>query len=214
MNPPIASRQAGRERPAKRFDETARQVVALKCAAAAMRVKASPIPAYRPLPPLERLRALFVYRPETGELVNRVTRGGLRSGQVARLAAPERHGGYVTVYVDRVPFRAHRIAWKVRFGRDPVGQLDHVNGNRADNRIENLREVTPLENSRNRHTVRGKVSALGISLRRDGAFVADIGVGSRIVHLGAYDALECAIAARRYAESILFTLPGGDRRAA
>lgn len=106
----------------RRFDETARQVVALKCAAAAMRAKPSPMPTYRPLPPLERLQALFDYRPDTGELINRVQRGGLRPGQVAGLSAPEKHGGYVTVYADCVPFRAHRIAFKLHYGRDPVGQ--------------------------------------------------------------------------------------------
>lgn len=207
-------KQAGRSRPVKTFDETARQVVALRCVAAAMHVKESPVPVYRPLPPLERLRALFEYRPDSGELVNRVTRGGLKAGQVAGLVAPERHGGYVVVYIDYVAHRAHRIVWKLHFGRDPVGQLDHVNGNRADNRIANLREATPLQNARNRHKPTGRIPVVGVWPQRNGRIAAGIGVADRTIHLGEFDALECAVAARRFAEAILFALPGGDRSAA
>lgn len=46
---------------------------------------------------------------------------------------------------------AHRLIWKIHTGRDPVGLIDHINGVRYDNRIENLRDVPIHVNNLNRH---------------------------------------------------------------
>jgi hypothetical protein len=58
--------------------------------------------------------------------------------------------GYVFITVEnRKAIRAHRLAWYKTYGVFPTNEIDHINGNRSDNRIENLREVTRLENMHN-----------------------------------------------------------------
>jgi len=59
--------------------------------------------------------------------------------------------GYRDVRCFNTVEKEHRIVWKLHFGEIPEGLvIDHINNNRSDNRIENLRLVTPLQNSWNR----------------------------------------------------------------
>lgn len=57
--------------------------------------------------------------------------------------------GYWRAAVDGVHYAAHRIAWKLVTGRDPNVEIDHINGDRADNRWSNLREVSRKVNRQN-----------------------------------------------------------------
>ena len=56
--------------------------------------------------------------------------------------------GYVRVCLGRSHIRSHRLIWMLHYGYIPIF-LDHINGNKTDNRIENLREVTQRENAQN-----------------------------------------------------------------
>lgn len=62
--------------------------------------------------------------------------------------------GYRRLRVDGIGYAAHRLIWKLEKRRDPTGFIDHINGVRDDNRIENLRDVTPTQNMLN--VVRGR----------------------------------------------------------
>lgn len=57
--------------------------------------------------------------------------------------------GYYTGRIHRVPYRAHRVIWAMKHGAWPIGEIDHINGLRHDNRIVNLRDVTRVENAMN-----------------------------------------------------------------
>lgn len=57
--------------------------------------------------------------------------------------------GYRIISVFGTPFGAHRLAWLYVYGRYPAKEIDHINHDRSDNRIENLRAVTSQENGRN-----------------------------------------------------------------
>ncbi len=58
--------------------------------------------------------------------------------------------GYVMLSFEGRQVRAHRTAWFIHYGEEPKGQIDHINGDRADNRIGNLRVVTNQENQMNK----------------------------------------------------------------
>jgi hypothetical protein len=95
-----------------------------------------------PLPPLEVLQEKFDYNPETGTLSRKSNN---------TIAGYPTQRGWLRVKVGDTHYRVHRIAWKMFYGEDPPAKLeiDHINRNRADNRISNLRVVTRSENALN-----------------------------------------------------------------
>jgi len=89
------------------------------------------------------VKANFHYCPETGEFTHLATRyRGQQAGSFHRL-------GYRVIGMKQSIFYAHRIAWLYMYGEWPQGELDHISGDRADNRISNLRIVTRQENMQN-----------------------------------------------------------------
>ena len=86
------------------------------------------------------------YNPETGLVSWKSGPASYRAGSIAGNLRPD---GYIDIRVDGRLIRAHRIAWFLHHGRWPIHQIDHMNGIRNDNRIENLRECTPRQNSQN-----------------------------------------------------------------
>jgi hypothetical protein len=101
-----------------------------------------------PLPPVEELRRLFNYDPETGILTNAIDRNarvkkGDKSGSLHKAS------GYWRVYVKGKWVTAHRVAWKIHYGYEPAHEIDHINRDRSDNRIENLRDITKQDNGLN-----------------------------------------------------------------
>lgn len=95
----------------------------------------------------EVARGLLSYNPEDGLLTWRVNRkGGVRAGAVAGCAMPT---GYIKVGLNGREYLAHRLAWLITHGEWPEAEIDHANGDRADNRLVNLRPATRSENSQN-----------------------------------------------------------------
>ncbi len=87
------------------------------------------------------------YNPETG-LFTRLKKAG-RSHAGTIVSTPHSEG-YVRVKIERRHYFAHRLAWKIMTGQWPTYHIDHVNGDRADNRWCNLREATPSQNQQNK----------------------------------------------------------------
>lgn len=101
----------------------------------------------RPLPPQQELLRLFAYDAETGVLSWRVRRGHNPAWICAGSVASH---GYLNVGVKGTTYPMHRVIWKLMTGKDPVGFVDHRDGDRQNNQWENLRDVTPQQNAINR----------------------------------------------------------------
>lgn len=86
------------------------------------------------------------YEPSTGEFIWNVSKRSVKKGTKAGCKMTN---GYIAIRVNNKLYLAHRIAFYKMFGRFP-NQIDHINRVRDDNRLENLREVTPRKNSTNR----------------------------------------------------------------
>lgn len=110
--------------------------------------------------------------------------------------------GYSTVRVWRMLFGAHRVAWAHHYGCWPTHQIDHIDGVRSNNKITNLRDVTPAENMKNVSMRSDNTSGVtGVLYRQDiGKWQAGIGVSGEHKHLGVYVRKEDAVAARIDAE--------------
>lgn len=144
------------------------------------------------------LKKRLFYDPSTGEFV-RI--GGHKS--VGRVAT----NGYMQISVGGKRYMAHRLAWLYVYGELPDTQLDHINQNRLDNRIENLRLATNKQNGENvRLFKHNKSGYRGVSFDRgDGKWRADIKHNGKNIALGKFDCIRLAAIARAEAEEQLFT---------
>lgn len=144
----------------------------------------------------ERLKQLFSYDAETGLFTWRVDRRGhARAGSLAGSPEPT---GYIKLKVDGECHRAHRLAWLCVHGEWPSGQIDHIDGDKANNRIANLREATVSENRQNlRRAHRDSASGvIGATFdKRRGVWQASITLNRRCKFLGYFDSAEAAGAA-------------------
>lgn len=135
-------------------------------------------------------------------LVNNGTR--CRKGNPVKGAS---HNGYVRVQVGGVLSLAHRLIWEIHNGKIPPGYVvDHINRVRSDNRISNLRLVTPSQNCQNVLVYPGKTSGLpkGISMHQKGGYKARIRLNN-VVHEKYHKTLEGAIEWRTLMERNLHT---------
>lgn len=103
----------------------------------------------RTLPTYERLHELFNYDESTGNLT-RKTKGRGRNCQIGDVAGGVNGQGYIYVRVDKQKLRAHRLIWLMCTGSWPKHEIDHINRDRSDNRICNLRDVPSFMNQNNR----------------------------------------------------------------
>lgn len=92
------------------------------------------------------LTSLLSYTQDTGELVWKENRRRVKAGDIA--GSVHKKSGYVFIGVNGKVYQAHRLVWLYHYGVWPTKQMDHINGNKEDNRVENLREVSKSENQR------------------------------------------------------------------
>ena len=106
----------------------------------------------------EQLKELLHYNPDTGIFTwkrrpsNRVSVGD-NAGHLNR-------DGYIDLTVNGFKQGAHRFAWLYIYGFLPLGHIDHINGNRSDNRIVNIRDGTQLENNKNKSKLKSNKSGV------------------------------------------------------
>jgi hypothetical protein len=113
--------------------------------------------------------------------------------------------GYIEITVDGGRYWAHRLAWLYVNGDLPAGDIDHINGNRADNRISNLRDVPHVVNAQNRTRANrsNKSGVLGVWLHQRGYWGACIQAAGARHHIGYFPTKEDAQAAYLSAKAAL-----------
>lgn len=142
------------------------------------------------------LRFYFSYNPDTGVF----TRRG-QTKQSGRIATK----GYRQIALVGTRFMAHRLAWLYVHGEWPKDQIDHINQNKDDNRIVNLRQATNKQNQENiAQWSKNTSGRRGVRFTR-GAWIAEIKQFKKNLHLGSFDTIIDAVAARIKAERELFT---------
>lgn len=88
---------------------------------------------------LQYVKSRFSYDPYTGLLYNRRRNRPSGCSQL----------GYLTIKINKQNYFIHRLAWLITYGKLPQNEIDHIDGNRGNNRISNLREVSHRENCQN-----------------------------------------------------------------
>lgn len=134
--------------------------------------------------PVEELRKLFRYDPETGKLYWKVSRPNVRGK--AGDKAGNLDGKYLRVKVKGRSYLVHRIIWAIVKGYWPRSVLDHRDLNKLNNRIENLREATKSQNRVNSGVQKNSRSKLKGVKPHGKRWVARIPCNGKTKHLGVY----------------------------
>lgn len=155
------------------------------------------------LPPVEYLRECFDYNADTGELrwrqrpiahfADSRAAAIFNSRCAGKLAGRVDEFGYRIVKLGR-PYRAHRLIWKLVTGEEPPESIDHVNGDRDNNRFTKLRSATVPEQGWNRKLKRTNTSGYRGVYRSYGNWQAQIGINGETICLGSFKTKEEASA--------------------
>lgn len=169
--------------------------------------------------PIPELRRLLRYEPETGKLFwrKRPASGFLAGGSGGAKGAAARWNalnagneafctddgcGYMIGTILGRIFRKHRVIFAMEHGFWPSDQIDHRDGDRANNRAGNIRDATPTKNQRNRKMSSNNTSGVTgvIWDKPTSKWRAQIKLSGRQTHLGYFDNIEDAAASRKVAE--------------
>lgn len=172
----------------------------------------------RTLHNIEELRSVLTYCPATGAFhwkanVSRSMQAGSRAGNV------NKKGRRLLAYKG-VRYMEARLAWAFVHGVWPADQIDHIDGDRLNNAINNLREATNQQNAANRPALRtnrhgAKGVAINKRVRKAARYRARIRVNNKLIHLGYFPTSDEAAAAYLSAAKVHFgEFACGSQRAA
>lgn len=150
------------------------------------------------------LLSLLDYDKNSG-LFMRISTGNI-------IGSPHKKTGYIQISVKSKTYLAHHLAWLYSFGYLPK-EIDHINGIKTDNRIENLREASRQENARNHKRSKRNTSGITGVYYHNGSkgWMAYIKVNYKQIYLGYFKNKEDAISARKEAEIKYDFHPNHDR---
>ena len=140
----------------------------------------------------EKVRSVLRYEPETGLLTwRKQVAKNIKSG--ATINPMRNHGNYVQIQIDKKLYYMHQLAWMHFYGASPVGSIDHIDGDKTNNRISNLRDVSVSVNAQNqkRPMSNNKSGFLGVNAVGQ-RFRAQINVDGAQRYLGTFDTPEAA----------------------
>jgi len=148
------------------------------------------------------LLSLMTYDPATGVFHWREYKYPRRPDLMVGFVSDE---GYLRCKIGSQTYPLHRLAWFYVHKRWPSGQIDHINRDKADNRLSNLRVATHGQNQTNAGAHKtNRLGVRGVRKKQRGLrYEARITHEGRVIHLGHYLTIEEAAAARKAAERLL-----------
>lgn len=142
----------------------------------------------------ELLKSMFCYSPETGEFVR--TKDTYRSVfKEGEIAGYKHSDGAIYIHINYKMYKAHRLAFLYMNGEFPESGVDHIDGNRANNKWANLRPATQAQNAQNLalRTNRGGTGYTGVTFDRGrNKYQAKIQASGKVMHLGRFETAEQA----------------------
>lgn len=140
----------------------------------------------------ENIREAFEYDPKSGALT-RLFKGGTRRTVGSGKTAVD----YIKVGFNGSEYPAHRLIWWLVYGELPSRFVDHINGDKSDNRLSNLRLASDAENKRNVGKRRHNTSGFkGVTFdKANGRWLAHATFNGKGIHLGRHTTREGAAAA-------------------
>lgn len=135
---------------------------------------------------LDRLRELLSYDPETGLWSYIKSRGRCKAGSIAGTLV----NGYVIIYIDCVPYMAHRLAWFHMTGKWPEEEIDHKDTVKNNNVWNNLREASRVNNMSNVDKFSTNTTGYKGVYIQDGKYSASIKFNNERIWLGSFDTAE------------------------
>jgi len=142
------------------------------------------------LPDIERLRQLLDYDPVMGYFTwKEFRRWSAKKGDIAGTITSK---GYINISIDGVDYKAHRLAWKISYNEDPINQVDHIDRNKTNNKLSNLRIVNNQQNQINTNIQRNNSSGVkGVYFnKKQNKWIARIGFNYKKVNLGSFETIE------------------------
>jgi hypothetical protein len=97
----------------------------------------------------ERLREVLYYNSDTGAFTFQISVGNKVKGSEANCKLDSKANTYTTIAIDKERYLAHRLAWLYQTGQWPSKFIDHIDGDKSNNRWSNLREASASENKCN-----------------------------------------------------------------
>ncbi|KAB0988745.1 HNH endonuclease [Cronobacter sakazakii] len=135
----------------------------------------------------DQLKDSFHFRNDIGRFIWKVAKGWVKPGRIA--GTLNEANGYRYIKLNGVHYLEHRMVWLFTHGRLPKGEIDHINGDKQDNRIENLRECTRSQNEINKGLSSTNTSGCkGVSWHAQSKkWRARIKVNKKEIHLGTFE---------------------------
>jgi hypothetical protein len=144
------------------------------------------------------LKELLDYDPDSGVFTWLVSRSNVRAGVEAGCVHTDHHGKtYRHIRLFGKLYLAHRLAWLYVHGEFPPDDIDHMDGDGLNNKLDNLRAITHAENGKNKRMHKNNSSGYpGVSWhKRDQKWHAQISINGKKKHIGYFDNIEDAAAA-------------------